>query len=210
MGATEQQKMKTSYFGDWKQRFQEFEERLSLGKKEAADTFDNWKEQLMARIGELQKDIETFNEGGREKVRKTREKLDKLKVQLALGRAETREQYLEQREELEQQMDEVAHKLLELRQDAGEEFGEKMDSFRDKFQGARLELEILGLEYALKKEALSDKVQQRQEEFKRKVGEMRHSLEKKEEAGAEKWEDFREEMDKSVDHFRQAVKELFQ
>ena len=112
-------------------------------------------------------------------------KFEELKVQLALGKAESRDAFTEQRKQIEKIMREIeglldSHGLsLELHL-----------KWRGEMERFKILLEIIGLQYALDKMELKERLEKNKTDFKEKVEKLKTKFSEKQHSVEGAFEDF--------------------
>ena len=128
-----------------KQEFDELRLQLALGKSEAVDFFEKQKEHLKERAeaakehvdkNPLIDDATTAFLAGR---------LDELRLQLALGKMETRDAIAEQQPKIEKALDSVKEGMAPLKEKAGDAFQEFSDLFEHGSDFFKTGLDALGV-----------------------------------------------------------------
>ncbi|HKK88843.1 MAG TPA: hypothetical protein VJ917_08330 [Saprospiraceae bacterium] len=194
---------------DWKAKLEHFNVQLHLGAKEAADAFEEQKKHLKDWIHTAEKQVEKSKVFSEEKTQELKTKLEELRVQAALGRAESRDALVEQQKKISHSMqhlkkdvESTLNKTKEKESELENKLKENVEDFKTKFDLMRLRSHLAQMDaedaWDKKKKDLSVKLQQ-----------MTHKLEKGKEAGAEKWKGFSSEMGEAWNHFVKAIDEAF-
>ncbi len=143
-----------------KQECDELKLQMALGKAEAVDFLEEQKEQFKGRIDSTKDLVERNPLFDSETTDSLKGRLDELRLQLALGKMETRETLAEQREKIGQSIDAVKDGVAPLRETAGDavsEFTELFDYGADFFKTKLDALSLnLGLTKADDNEAVAD------------------------------------------------------
>ncbi len=133
------------WIGEWKSRFEEMQVQLSLGKMDAITAFEEQKKLLRRAVTEWE--TELMRAAKNEKA-DLEAKLEELKVQLALGKAEGLEKFEEQRKRIEKALQEVKAEGKKL-------YATNKDDFRELFENNasafKTGLEVLQLQFSLAK-----------------------------------------------------------
>ena len=128
-----------------KQEFDELRLQLALGKSEAVDFFEKQKEHLKERAEAAKEHVDknpliddatkAFLAG----------RLDELRLQLALGKMETRDAIAEQQPKIEKALDSVKEGMAPLKEKAGDAFQEFSDLFEHGSDFFKTGLDALGV-----------------------------------------------------------------
>jgi hypothetical protein len=130
-----------------KQHFEELRVQMALGKADASDYFEKQKEQFAGHLEAARERVEKSPLIDNDLTRSIKTNLDKLKVQLALGKMETKDAYCEQREKISQAIDSLRGATAPLRESAAGAFAEisdVVDHGADFFKG---KLSALGINW---------------------------------------------------------------
>lgn len=90
-------------------KLEELQVKASLGKAEFSDKLEEMKKETLSHISRVKAETNAMADRGKEKLEEYRAKLQHLEVQLALGKAETKE-------ELEKQSKKISEALHKLKQ----------------------------------------------------------------------------------------------
>lgn len=190
----------------WQKEVEELELDLNLDENEIISSFENHKESL-------RKSIDSFSETAQEKLGETatnlHTKLDELKVQLALGKAESKEAYEEQRKELNSALDSAASEYEKVKSQAGEKLDEAKEELGNQMEKFQSKLDVFRLHFHLGMKDAKEDYEEKKKELSRELGKMKNKVEEAEKSGSEKWDGFGKEMGEAFSHFRGAVKKLF-
>lgn len=88
-------------------KLEELQVKASLGKAEFSDKLEEMKKETLSHISRVKAETNAMADRGKEKLEEYRAKLQHLEVQLALGKAETKEES----EKQSKKISEALHKL---------------------------------------------------------------------------------------------------
>ena len=144
-----------------KQEFDELRLQLALGKTEAVDFLEKQKEQLKVRAEEAKAHVEKNPLIDEATTNFLKGRLDELRLQLALGKMETRDAVAEQQPKIEKALESVKEGMAPLREKAGDAFKEFSDLFEHGTDFFKTKLDALGVNLGLneKAEALEQEVE---------------------------------------------------
>ena len=123
------------------QELDELKVQAALGKSEAVSYLEEKKESFSKYIDELKGRLDNVESPFREKIPGLHERLDRLKVQLALGRMESHDTYCAQREKIVDAIDEIEESFSALSQEGKEEITDLRESFSARAKTFKLKLE---------------------------------------------------------------------
>ena len=92
-------------------KLEELQVQTALGKAELADKLEELKKETKEKINHIKWDINSEVDAGADKLKKLKAKMEHLRLQLALGKAETKEALAEQKKELKSAFREIKELL---------------------------------------------------------------------------------------------------
>lgn len=128
-------------------QLEEFQLQLALGKAEAADQYEAIKKKMKTKIRAAKKSILDAGTDAEDALLGT---IEELEVQLALGKAETRDQFAEQKKRIFRAINRLDKELDP--EHADEQIRHEMETFR-------IKMELLDLHYSLGAMDARDKFQ---------------------------------------------------
>lgn len=173
--------------------------QAALGKAEARDAFEVAKKKFNDFIVEAKIMYGNAKNQAQEKSNELQTIFENLQLQLALGKAETRDIFEEQRKKITPILNELEE--LIKRNKTASEFYAKLQMEVHKF---KIKLEILKLRYELNKLDAKDEFESRKVEFSKKLDEIKKRIELKSSTSKDKWEVFREEIAEAYQHLQKA------
>lgn len=156
-------------FSEWKKKFEEFQVQFSLGKMDAAESFEKQKEVFRNHIVELKNTIDKTTNHAKENVQFVKSKLEELEVQLSLGKADGMDKFIEQKKKIEQAMNAVFESAKKNFDAQFEHVLKMYDSNADAFKTG---LEIMKLQFELGKMDSKDKAEEIRKEMNEKLNEI--------------------------------------
>ncbi|MDX2286272.1 MAG: hypothetical protein NW241_19035 [Bacteroidia bacterium] len=194
------------FFEDWSKELDELEVEVSLAPADLTDAFEQQKSQVGAwaaetreRLGELADHPQAV---------KTRAWLEELEVQVALGRAETREALDEQRHKLSELMHRATSELNDLQSHGETAWTSWGQSVQDRMAHFQTRLDLLRLHLHLGAAETQEEWESRRQELQQQIRQLRERLDLRAEA-EEKWDSVTAEIGEAYQHFRKALKGLF-
>jgi hypothetical protein len=154
-----------SFASQVKSKIEDLEVQLALGKAEAEDWLEEEKMKFSAFIGRVKGAVDKAENIRKEKKEELITKCEELQVQLALGKAETREAFETQKSKIDvamknfqkgvQTVDDELSDIPGLLENAGSQLISKLEAFEVQFELAKAESKGILEE---KKKALSNQI----------------------------------------------------
>jgi len=163
--------------------------QAALGKAEAKDLYEDSKKKFNHFIHEAKIKLNGVKEKTGENADKLKGFFEHLQVQLALGKAETRDAFEEQSKKISHALHELEHNIR--KNDKANEYYTKLLMEIEQF---KIKLAILKLRYALKKMEAQQELDGKKAEFLKHLAEVKTRLMYKEEKERHRWEHFQDEM----------------
>jgi len=185
----------------WKQKAEELRLQLYLGKKEVEEKFEDEKKNIKLWADETRKDIADLSS---ENAKSFKTKLETLKVQAALGKAESKEALVEQETKLKKAFNEVQKEANIMAEDSSEKVAEVGKNASDKIEIWRTQMDIFKLQMQLGKKEAEIEWESKKKQIKEKLNDIDKSIEEMKKEGSESIENFRTEMAKSWQHLKSA------
>ncbi|RMG74813.1 MAG: hypothetical protein D6722_01985 [Bacteroidetes bacterium] len=195
------------FMEDWSKELDDLDITISLGEEEYVEAFEKQKAKLSHFIEDMTSSLENSELG--EKTQPLRTKLDELKVQLALGRAETQDAFETQRKNLETKLHEANSAYEKLQERGEQKTGEWARAFKDRAEGFKTRLDLLRLHFSLGVADAHDELESLRSELKDKISGMKKKIEVKGEEAEDKWDEISEELGEAYEHFKGALKRVF-
>lgn len=126
---------------DLREELGEFKLQMKLGKAEAVDYIEEKKDEFSGFVNEVKDSLVGSGSIPVEALTELQEKLDELKLQLALGRMESHDAYLAQREKISDAIDGVQSKWKKLEVRGKDDLENLQDSFAGRSKSFRTKLE---------------------------------------------------------------------
>lgn len=174
--------------------------QLALGKAEARDKFEETKQEFRTRVAEFR--VTNVGTEVSATSKKLKGLLEELEVQLALGKADTREMFEEQKEKIEGIVEKVRAEFKKLKLEVLDK-----EHLEHEFEKFKLKLEVLRLRFQLKKFEVRDSFKESMHEAKKKIEQTASRL--KEKVGPEPtFNTFQKEVKGIYKHLRKVVESI--
>ena len=181
------------------EELEHFQLQFALGKAQAKDAYEETKKNFYRYIHEAKILLENAKEITKEKATILKTILEELQVQLALGKAETKEAFEEQRKKITNALNDL--EALIRSNKTSSEYYSKLMMETEKF---KVKMEILRMQYKLNKLDKHVAMNDKKVEFSKKLSDIKNRMAKKEQKAEGKWEHFREEISDAYSHLKKA------
>jgi hypothetical protein len=178
---------------------EELRVKIALGKAEAKDLFEDTKKKLNHYVHESKIKYNKLKQN--ENVTKIINAFEHLQIQLALGIAESKETFDEQKKNISNAIQKLENSLK-----IEKSYDELASLLKLEIEKFKLKLEILNLQYRLKKVNVQQDFETKKSDFLLKIDAIKSRIQKKENAGKTKWEHFQNEITESFFHLKEAFK----
>jgi hypothetical protein len=171
--------------------------QLALGKAEAKELYEINKKRFHASVQEMEN---TFRELRKdEAILPLVNAMETLRVQLASGKAETKELFEEQYDKIYKALNQ-----LELQLKSNKTINENYARLHLELEKFKIKLELFALHYKLKKISAQFNFENRKAELAEKLDGIKAKMLLKQKKGKEKWENFQEEIKEAYNHLKSA------
>jgi len=178
---------------------EELRVQVALGKAEAKDLYEENKKKFNNIIHEAKNDLNAFKNKTASEVLTLRVFLETLQVQLALGKAETKEAFEEQRKKISKALNELEG-LIKTNETTSEYYTKLLGEV-EKF---KIKLEIIKLRYELKKLGAGEEFEERKADFLNKLKSFKTNIFAKTEKQKDKVMHFQDEIKEAYGHLKKA------
>lgn len=176
-------------------------------EEQVAENLESHKSSFMSFIDKSMETIDSVLSG--DAALKARQSLDELRVQLALGKAESKEALEEQKEKLDSALHDAEARYASLKDDSNDDFHQWTAEFGEWKEKLQTRMDIAKLQYSLGKAEAKEEMEKKRQGLSKQLQSMKEQLDTLEDKGEEKVEEFTKEISESFSHFRKAVKGLF-
>ena len=148
----------------------ELREKISLGKMNGAELFEEMKEDLRDSFKTISKNI---NELAEEITSSVKGNIEELQLQLSLGKAEALDVYEEQKKKINSVIHDLEENIRDNRSQLPYELRLKIQNELEKF---RLKMEVLQIRYELGRLDLKDSIESKREKFRKEFENLKLKL----------------------------------
>lgn len=197
------------YLEDWHKQLEDLEIHVDLGEEEIIEAFEKQKASFRDFLEKSKESVAELKDEGDSAWQSLQTKLDELQVQLALGKAETRDAYEEQKEKLDQALHAAQVEADSVAGKVDSQYASIASEFKTKSEGFETQLDLFRLHYALGKAEAREKWDEKKGELRETLAELRRKIDQDKETAEEKWDEFSGEMTEAFGHLKTALKGLF-
>ncbi len=176
---------------------EEFRVRLSLGKMDAADEYEEMKKNLREQLHDTRLTLTGFEKENREKIRGLGKKIEQLQLQLAPGKASSRKIFSDRMKNAAQ----AVHAVREDLRDREMVFHETFTHLAHAVELFMIKLQMLQLKIKLGQYELSEKWEEMKNKLARHVNEFRLRMHEKEGSLVRQWGGLNEEISSAYKNF---------
>ena len=192
---------------DWKEDIEQIEDQLEHTGENVKDAFEQQKAKLSHWIEEVKKDLDRMEDVGEEKAKNFKGKLEELRVQAALGKADAEDVFHERQKQLNLAVHNTKVAVAKFKKTASEktnEFLEKSQQTLDRFHTS---FDMFRLQMDLGRKDAKQNWQEKRKDIMLRVNTLKAKLAKAQEQSTDRWEHFSEEMAEAWTHVKEAVKQ---
>lgn len=195
------------HFEKLTEELDDIEIQLDLGEEEAIEAFEKQKGKFGELIAKAKSSLESL--GLDEKADKLKGDLEHLQMQLTLGKADSKDAFEVQKEKLEHALHSAKDKFQEIKSSTDTTYDEVVHGLEGAATNFQTRMDLMRLQMALGKAEARDALEEKKNELRQKLAEVRGKVIEGEKSGEEKWEAFSEEVGEAYEQFKGALKGLF-
>ena len=183
----------------WKSSIEQLNEQLHLGIDDAKTEFEVQKKNLKGWIDTLEDKITVSEEIGKEKVEKLKGSIDELRVQAALGKAETADAMHSQQKIINKKIVALKSDFNSFYNTAENDVSEKLDDFHTRF-------DLFKLQIHLGQKETEDSWKIKRKELSNQLNDLKSKIESNKEFASESVDHFSKEITATWKHLQNAFK----
>ena len=157
------------FMADWQKRLEEMQLQFSLGKMDAVEAFEKQKDQYKGMLLTFKENIDKGTGLAEEKAAEMKTKIEELRLQLSLGKADGMDAFEEQKKKIELAMHEL---YVANKGSLDEAYNKSLTMFDHNAEAFKTGLEIVKLQFSLAKMDAKDTLQDKQKEISEKMVEL--------------------------------------
>lgn len=189
---------------EWKGMAENLQVQMHLGKADAEKEFEAQKKKLAEWSSKMSERVEAAKEINEENTKRVKTSLEELRVQAALGKADTEELLKQQQKELKQRMEKLRNDLDEVFETTKETSDDLLEDLSLRLHDYQVKFDIFKIQLHLAKAETEQEWEKRRKEAEQRLAKLRSDLEERTEEASERWEHFSSEMSDAWKHVRSA------
>ncbi len=190
----------------WKSEIEYLNLQMNLGAAEARDEFEKVKGKVREWTSEMNDRINEFQDDSKESLNDLRTKLDELRVQAALGRAEAEDAFEQQKKDLKHKLNDVENESKRIYSSAEGKVKEVANDISDSVERFETRFDVLWVQFNLAKADAKDYWEDKRKDLSYKIQEMSGKVDRQMDNMEEKWDDFSSEMKEAWSHVKKAFR----
>ncbi|RMF96234.1 MAG: hypothetical protein D6727_08910 [Gammaproteobacteria bacterium] len=192
----------------WDAQLDALEAQLAESRDEALERVQAARNKLAAALRQVQEKLEDAADLTADELAELRADLEELQVQLALGKAETRDAFEAQRRRLHRALQAVEQRLELLERKAEGKLTEELEDYVRLADRLRAEIDAAELQFWLFKAEQREALEKRRRELQHKLAELRATAKLQAKEAAEKVEEFEQRLATELNEFRDNFRRL--
>jgi thymidylate synthase len=187
------------FVSDWQKRLEEMQMQFSLGKMDAVDAFEKQKEQYRSMLLTFKENIDKGTGMAEEKAAEMKAKIEELRLQLTLGKAEGMDAFEEQRKKIELAMHEL---YIANKGNLDAAYNKSLTLFDHNAEAFKTGLEIVKLQFSLAKMDAKDTMEEKQKEIGEKMTELNQQFKTIQSAAIDNIDDMNRQLRENFEKMR--------
>jgi CII-binding regulator of phage lambda lysogenization HflD len=198
---TEQKKL-----NDWKSLAESLNFLLHLEASEIKYEFKNQKKNLSVWLESVNDSLHNVKDLSEEKAQKLKSSINLLRVQAALGEAETEEALKEQQQKISDGIQQLQKDITDAYDSSKEKIGDFAWEALDNLDGFHTRFDLFRLQFHLGKEEAKEDWEQKKKDISNKLHTINFKIAKGYEDRAENWDHFSDEIAEAWKHIKNSFK----
>jgi hypothetical protein len=157
------------FMADWQKRMEEMQSQFSAGKIDAVEAFEKQKEQYRETLLKVKENLDKGSDMAEEKLTEMKTKLEELRLQLSLGKADGMDAFEEQKKKIELAMHEF---YILVKSNFNSSFVKGLEMYDQQADAFKTSLEIVKLQFSLAKMDAKDEMEDKQKAIHDKMIEL--------------------------------------
>jgi hypothetical protein len=157
------------FVADWQKRLEEMQLQFTLGKMDAGDAFEGQKTHFRNMLETMKQNLDKGTDLAEEKAQELKTKLEELRVQLALGKADGMDAFEAQRLKIDHAMNEF---YQTGRKNFDETYKRSLTMFDHNAEAFKTGMDIVKLQFTLAKMEAKEEMHEKQKEIGDKMLEL--------------------------------------
>jgi len=178
----------------WQQKAEELRLQVHLGRKEAAEAYEQQKKEMGSWAADLRYKLER---AGGESSHHLRQRLEELELQAALGKAETRDALKEQQVKLDETLHKVEEEVRAFVNQADDAIDEFADKAEETLQHWHMRMDLFRLQAHLGAKEVGEELSSAKKKVLHKIEEINNILETSKRERKSGWETLKTDLGRS-------------
>ena len=174
----------------WKSLVDQLQIQLHQGVEEAKDEFENQKKDLITWLDSVGVKLNKAKYIGSERILKLKASMEKLRVQAALAKAETKDEIEEQQKQIAQGIHQLRYEISETYEDSKEKYEKLNVKLDNKLEDYQTRFDLFRLQLHLGKMETEENWEQKRNDIDEKLSQLKSKLKIKGEEIEGKWDEF--------------------
>ncbi len=199
MNAEQFNEQMKQFVTDWQKRLEEMQLQFTLGKMDASDAFETQKTHFRNMLENMKENLDKGADLAEEKAKEMKIKIEELRVQLALGKAEGMDAFEAQRVKIDHAMNEF---YQAGRKNFDESYKRSLAMFDHNAEAFKTGLEIVKLQFALAKMEAKDELEEKQKEIGEKMLELNQQFKTIQQAAMENMDEVNKQLRENFERMK--------
>lgn len=183
----------------WQQKAEELRLQVHLGRKEAAEAYEQQKKEMGSWAADLRYKLERLDSEGSQRLR---QKLEELELQAALGKAEGKEALEAEQRKLANALWELKADVVRFLQKGTSEVTEITEKAEDTLEHWHTRLDMMRVQMHLGAKEASEELERFRKNANEKINEIRSRIEKAHNEGQSEWNKLKKDLEGSWKDFK--------
>ncbi|MFT6134973.1 MAG: hypothetical protein ACJAZM_001467 [Cyclobacteriaceae bacterium] len=195
---------KNELLNGWKSVFNDMGEQLNLSFPEVETAFEKRKKHLISWLSQTEKKLDQLNESGKGDLKKISTKIEDLKVQASLDKANARDAFNTQQDELNLKIHGLNNAFNEIYSNSEGDLKDFVGEAKSELRKIQMRLELFNMQLSLWREDGKVEWDELKTDLKEKLATLENNLSNNKEKVTESSDHFTNEMSQSWQHFKSA------
>ncbi|MEQ8323078.1 MAG: hypothetical protein RIC15_06715 [Vicingaceae bacterium] len=188
----------------WKAQAEHLNVQMHLGAAEARDEFEIQKKHLEGWVNDTKQVVEELEDSAEENYTALKTKLEELRLQAALGKADAEDAFNIQQKDLSRAMHEARQEIDKLYDKGNEKTKEFLSDSADQIEHYQTRFDLFRIQLNLGAKEAAQYWTEKKKDLRLKLHEVNQKIDHASEEAGEKWDEFSDEMSEAWKHFKKA------
>tara|TARA_B100000780_G_scaffold278883_2_gene254182 strand:- start:2268 stop:2876 length:609 start_codon:yes stop_codon:yes gene_type:complete len=186
----------------WQGMVERLNVQLHLGAADAKDAFEEQKKELESWLQTAKSKLKNSDKIADENTQKIQAAIDELKVQAALGKAETKDELEKQQKELSKNIQQLKVEVEKTYKESKETGAELMDELDEELEEYQTKFDLFKLQLHLGKAESKEYLEEKKKEAKVELQKVETLLQKGKDSASDNWDNFTSDISKAWKQMR--------